>query len=633
MSLKNKVLLLIILLLVIPFVLSLFNYYSIRRHLINLEVELLRSKSETLINRFNGKIEEYKRRIASSVAQYSALNFKKEEIIWRITGELEGVVEGAYYSSNGMLLKAVSRERVKPRFPKYIPLREITSSTDYGGVLLRILIEDREEGVLKGYYLFSLDITRIFQELFLKIFPPGTDVALAQKGNIYAFTNPKLLDKLKAKKPFILEGEKLKVLSDFGVRKIYVERPLSEILKPAEPLRDKILLSGFLTVSLAGSLSLILLMRIFKPLEEFKDFLMRYERKNYKDDVKLITETFKDLIKKIEEQRSIYNRLFESTLDGVILFNEKGAIIDVNETLCKMFGTRKGELLGKKMEDISKRKLEFKRFYLSDETLRIKNNHTCEVMQEILNIEGKPYVVWRVRDKTKEKELKVMLDYTSKLALTGEVACFVAHQINNSLASIRGYAELLGMLSRDNGMKEKVREIISQVDKCAETTRFLLELGKPLKEKARYVSPIDITIDVLKVLKPKASKKGLKIEVRESLNGEKVYTFPWQMEQVLINILDNAIDASPPGERVYVNLYKDRGNIVWEVEDRGEGIKDVDKAFKPFYTTKEGGTGLGLPIAKRLVEELGGRITVRKEKGTVVRICLPEVAGYEGSCS
>ena len=140
------------------------------------------------------------------------------------------------------------------------------------------------------------------------------------------------------------------------------------------------------------------------------------------------------------------------------------------------------------------------------------------------------------------------------------------------------------------------------------------------------MKPENVTIDVINMLSPKAKRKGVKIKFSSSLNGERIFTFPWQIEQVLVNIIDNAIDASPENSSVEIKLDQLNGKVVWRVKDSGPGIpeEDLEKVFKPFYTTKAYGTGLGLPLARRLMRNMGGDVRIESEpgKGTTVEIYI-----------
>ncbi|HID66483.1 MAG TPA: PAS domain-containing sensor histidine kinase [Aquificaceae bacterium] len=651
MTLREKILIILFLMLTIPIGLSVYHYSTLKKHLINTEIEILRSKAENLTTKFISSINNCKLKVSSLVSLYKSYNFSIDEIIWRITGDLEGIFEGAYYDNNGKLVKTISRETTSPKFPLYWKeKRQEVKFTHYGEPFVRFIVENREGDFTEGFFLFSLDLSILWQNLVVNYFSPSTEIALIDKeGNIYALSSVKIKENLERfyKEESFTQIEKnyLRIFVKKGSWGIYIEKPISEVLKPVEPLKYKILFSGVILTSLGGSLVVILVFRIFKPLEDFKKFLSIWEKTNlgkkvnYKDDIKIITQVFKDLIGKIEEQRKIYNCFFENTLDGVILFEGSGKIINVNKTFCETFKVNKDEILGKKMDDISGRKVSFYPVFVQEEKLILKGKeYLCELKQDILHIEGKPYIVWRVKDKTKEKELQIIMEQTSKLALAGEIACFVAHQINNPLASIIGYAEFLLMQTQDDNFREKLEVIISQARKCSETMRFLLELGKPMGNEAKYVNPVDITLETLRILQPKAKKCQINLEFEGFIGNERIYTFPWQLEQVLINIIDNAIDASPKGSKVKVIVKEQNGYITWEVRDEGKGIPDdeLDKIFEPFYSTKENGTGLGLTIAKRMIEGMGGKIDIYRNengKGTVVIISIPKVIKNENSGS
>jgi len=541
----------------------------------------------------------------------------------------------------------VSRETVQPEFPERINPQKTVNLlySPYLEPYLRIVYKDEEFGITFGYYVFSLDLSVFWNRLVGKY--KDVEIFLLDKdANVVASPDTRFFDQRKI--PLftgIYKSELLgiDVIGSFAKSKggnwiVCAEEPLTYVLSPLKTYRNEVVFAGLFTSFSGGVLCLIIVFRIFRPLENFRDYVISWAKGNLKenfkieDDVDVLVKTFERLIKKVDEEKKVYEAFFENSFDGVILFDSFLKVSNVNGNFCEIFNVKKEKILGKRMKELIGEELPLNNLFIREVELNLGKKYYCSLRQNILFIDDIPYVVWWVKDLSKEKELKVMLERTSKLAVAGEIACSLAHQLNTPLASIMGYAELLSISEKNENKKEKLNLILKQAEKCKEIVSRLLYLGKG-ESNPVYVNPEELTIDVLKILTPKARKKGVNLWFESGNNVGKIFGFPWQIEQVLINVIDNAIDASPEGESVFIKLKKEKGFVVWEVEDRGNGFKDFQKVFEPFFTTKENGTGLGLSIAKTFVEDMKGKIELENRSGGVVRVYLPEVTLDEHSGS
>ncbi|RLJ69980.1 two-component system NtrC family sensor kinase [Hydrogenivirga caldilitoris] len=646
-SLKARVLFLLVVLTLIPIALYFYHNSAMRKNILEDRFRLHSIYASSVVSRVELFLERVMSETDSAVYLYRNFGFSEEETIWRITGQVKGVFEGAFYTPEGILMSAVSRESSEPKFEKFM---NIDSSkrvlgilyTQYKEPFLRFVVPEVENGVLRGFFLFSLDLSLFWQSVISAKPSPSVDIFLTDsEGNILAFSDMRFSERRKIP---LRQGVYLSSVtgtevvgahakSDDGKWVVFIEEPVKAVLKPLYNFQEKALIAGSVFMLSVGTFAIFVFLRIFKPLENLKNYVITWEERNIRvpieagDEVGELSQAFENLIKKLQEERRLYLSLFDNTLDGVMVFNSYRRIIDVNRTVLENFHISKEELLGKHMKDLIGEELPFTRLFFPEKRVNLKEQVLCQLRQEILKIEENFYILWRLRDISHEKELKVLLEQTAKLSLAGEIACSIAHQVNNPLASIMGYAESICLNSQDEEAKRKAEVIFKQAQKCAETVRKLLEIGKPFEGKPEYIKPEEVTIEAIKMLSPKAKRKWVKIEFENSLNGERLFSFPWQIEQVLINVIDNAIDASPKEGKVSIKLFKNNGSIFWRIEDEGPGIKDMDKIFKPFYTTKPYGTGLGLSLARRLIRNLGGDVKIRNkpDKGTVVEIHVSEV--------
>lgn len=646
LSLKGRIVILLLILTFIPVTLYFYHYTSMKRKLIQDRLNLHALYATSLVTKVELFLEKVISEASSSLSLYRTLGFSEEEMIWRVTGQVRGVFEGAFYSPEGILLTSASRERVDPEFPKFINLktdRRILgiSYTEYQEPFLRFLIPEIEDGLLKGYFVFSLDLSLFWQSVVSSKPGPNVEVFLTDsEGNILAFSDLRFpgLRSIPLRSGVYrsvitgLDVVGVYARSEDGTWVVVVEEPVSSVLVPVSEFQTRAMLAGSAFMVSVGMFAILVLFRIFRPLENLRNYIVSWERENINrsvqagDEVSELSQAFENLIRRLEEDRKLYSALFENTLDGIIVFNVQRKVIDVNRTILEQYKLTKEDLLGKSMSDLIGEDLPLVSLFFTEKKLRLREEIFCQLKQDILRIEDNLYILWRLKDVSQEKELKVLLEQTAKLSLAGEIACSVAHQINNPLASIMGYAESIAISTSEEETRKKAEVIIRQAGKCAETVKKLLEVGKPFEGRPDYVKPEDLTIEVIRMLHPKAKRRGVTVEFNSSLNGERIFTFPWQIEQVLINIVDNAIEACGNRGKVKVSLFKENGNVIWRVEDTGPGIpkKDMDKVFKPFYTTKRYGTGLGLPLARRFIRNLGGDIKIYSEegKGTTVEIIL-----------
>ena len=648
LSLKARVILLLSILTLIPIALFFYHNSAMREKILQDRLRFNSLYASSVVSRVELFLERVMSETSSLVYLYRNFGFSEEEIIWRVTGHVRGIFEGAFYSPDGILMTSVSRELSEPKFDKFVELKSSKRIlgilyTQYKEPFLRIVVPDVEDGVLRGYFLFSLDLSLFWQSVVSAKPSPSVEVFLAdEKGNVLAFSDMRFSERKRI--PFrkgiyrsSLTGTDVVGVytkSEDGKWVVFVEEPVNTVLKPLYSFQQKALVAGSLFVLSGGVFAIFVFLRIFKPLENLKNYIISWEEENIRkpiesgDEVSELSQAFENLIRKLQEERKLYFSLFENTLDGIVVFNSEKRVIDVNRTILEQFGIDREDIIGKRMSELIGEDLPFKSLFFTERKVKLKEEVFCQLRQEVLKIEGSLYVLWRLRDVSKEKELSILLEQTAKLSLAGEIACSVAHQINNPLASIMGYSESLLLSAKDEEVRKKAQVIFKQAQKCAETVRKLLDVGKPFEGKPDHVKPEEITVEAINMLSPKAKRKGVRIEFESSLNGERIFTFPWQIEQVLINIVDNAIDAASGGGRVKVSLYKEGSRVVWRVEDNGHGIEreELERIFKPFYTTKPYGTGLGLPLARRFIENLGGELKVRSEpgRGTVVEIYIGE---------
>jgi len=214
-----------------------------------------------------------------------------------------------------------------------------------------------------------------------------------------------------------------------------------------------------------------------------------------------------------------------------------------------------------------------------------------------------------------------------RLALLGEMAAVLAHEIRNPLGSIKGFAQFL-MEKRKEQDPEK-EYLQTMVEECKRLEKLVNDLLSYARQEDLSPTSFSLTGLIQECIhQTEETSKGEKIPIQWESPGEIVlYADRDKLKQVLLNLLQNAIEADGAGRTITVEASQENGKMMLWTKDRGKGMdqESLKKIFQPFFTSKSKGTGLGLAIVKKLVEQMGGEIHVNSQlgKGTSVQIILP----------
>ena len=222
-----------------------------------------------------------------------------------------------------------------------------------------------------------------------------------------------------------------------------------------------------------------------------------------------------------------------------------------------------------------------------------------------------------------------------KLKAVATLAAGMAHEIKNPLASIKTFAEYLPEKYDDPVFREKFTKIMGQeVDKMNILIQRLLEFAKPTQPQLKPVRVSELVGETVDFLHGTLVQKQIQVETTFAATDE-VRADPGQLKQVFLNILLNSIEAMDRPGRITISSERQDGHLDVTLADTGPGIskKGLAHAFDPFYTTKPGGTGLGLSVVHSIIREHGGRVGLESAvgKGTTVHVTLPLNGGTNGS--
>ena len=232
-------------------------------------------------------------------------------------------------------------------------------------------------------------------------------------------------------------------------------------------------------------------------------------------------------------------------------------------------------------------------------------------------------------DLTELYDLRRRLEQSRRLAALGEMAAGLVHQVRNSLGAIAGFARLVLRRTNEERICSPVESLLAEAESAEEMLNRFLTFARPLRPQTERVALDRLVAEVVTAYRSRTDDCLVELASRPETSPA-VNVDPLLFRQALGNLLDNAIQACRPGDgRVTVCLEHDENGrtVRIAVTDNGRGIPadEVDRLFTPFYSTRPSGTGLGLPVAARIVEAFGGSIRVESAEGegTTVTVTLP----------
>ncbi len=232
----------------------------------------------------------------------------------------------------------------------------------------------------------------------------------------------------------------------------------------------------------------------------------------------------------------------------------------------------------------------------------------------------------------KVHELEDDLRQKEKLAAIGDLTAGVAHEIRNPLSSIKGYATYFKQIFPQDSSEEKAAKImIEEVDRLNRAIEDLIGVTRSTDVKLTDADISDICSKICFLLEPEARQKGLEIVCKCSeQNSIITQADPDRLRQAILNIALNAMESFNEGKtqekKVILDLVKEKSSIVIIIQDNGSGIPQeiLNRVFDPYFTTKSKGTGLGLVMAKNIIDAHNGKLKISSsENGTEVKIYIP----------
>ncbi|HLY74818.1 MAG TPA: ATP-binding protein [Planctomycetota bacterium] len=351
------------------------------------------------------------------------------------------------------------------------------------------------------------------------------------------------------------------------------------------------------------------------------------------------------LVDGLRERTEFLENILDSSLDAIVVVDAQNRIKTWNEGARRIFGYSPEEAIGQPYDlllpEADRQTPEATRIQDTVEKHGFVRRFECErqtkdgrrLLVEIsatLLKEKNGRSIGRsciARDVTDVKGMQRELVRTQSLAVVGEMAATVAHEIKNPLAGISGAIQVLAEgMPKNDGRREIVGEILDQVRRLDTTVRDLLNFARPITPARQEIELANSIEAVWRMLAPQSDAKSIRFVISGDTNS-RISGDPQLLRQVWVNLFQNSIEAMDRGGELQAHITMGQCARV-EIRDTGNGIDPgaKDKIWSPFFTTKTRGSGLGLPIVKKIVEAHGGRIWCESEphKGTSFFVEIPQ---------
>ncbi len=371
------------------------------------------------------------------------------------------------------------------------------------------------------------------------------------------------------------------------------------------------------------------------------------------DYEKMITELKQSKAELIKLNEVIRNRaesleqfnqyLLESSNSGIITLDQKGNILSVNSAAANILGIVPADYVARHYTELfrSERLLTnvlaaalgegvisgYREFnYTTGKNIRRILGMTVSLIKD--NRQEQVGVSILLNDLTEIHRLREELETKHRLAALGEMAAGLAHQLRNSMGAISGYGQLLKKKIKIEGQPpNSIEALLQETHEAEQMINQFLTFTRPFHYQPAYYNFNELLSDLAASFRIIDNYRNIELTVPE-LDDIVIFGDALLMKQALGNILDNACNAySERKGKIIITARVEADNLVVGIEDFGCGIEpeNRDKIFTPFFSTRAQGTGLGLPLAGKIINLHGGRILVDSQpgKGTVFTIYLP----------
>ncbi len=410
-------------------------------------------------------------------------------------------------------------------------------------------------------------------------------------------------------------------------------------------LHAQVTLGGFMGRDLDNAFEIVMYLVIGLLFGTLRDM---EERKTA--DLRQVSQRLEEAYKKLEERaiqliniQDYTQSILRSITSGVLTVGPDASITTVNPAGERLLGVSEYELVPRSIGSVFRhdgglegdvRKVLSGRIPLimRDVTLVTRTGREVSVQASVSRMRavgGRILgAVVTIEDVSEIRALTEQLIRADRLAAMGELTAGVAHEVRNPLGVIRASVQLLEDADCDAVRIREAGNVIKQeIDRLDKVIKALLDFGRPSSPTMLLTDPVDVLTDVVLFTSRFAGQSEVEIEERFPSDLPRVIADPDQLKQVFLNLITNAVQAMEETGGTIVLSARDKEDFLEvSVADTGPGIpaEDLGKVFDPFYSTRDAGTGLGLTIVHRIIDEHDGHIEVQSgPDGTTFTVSLP----------
>ncbi len=334
--------------------------------------------------------------------------------------------------------------------------------------------------------------------------------------------------------------------------------------------------------------------------------------------------------------KNLHENILQSLTSGVITLDLEEKVISINQWALNIFEFKShdeaignefnriindihiSELVDKKRNQINFNTPGGKKIILGLAASLLKDDNDNTIGYTVI-----------FQDLTEIRNLEEKLQSSERMALLGQLAGGLAHELRNPLSAISGAVEILSTEAQQSDVSYRLSRVATrEIERLNLMVEDFLLLTSPEKvTNSKLVDLGQVVKDTINSFKNTVKREDIVIEIDVD-NGILVEADSYRLKQVFWNLLDNSMDSMPSGGKIEIKCTVEKGIVNLSFSDEGEGIKEENfsRVFDPFFTTKEIGTGLGLAIVQKVVEGYNGKISIYSSvgKGTKFVLSLPE---------
>ena len=351
----------------------------------------------------------------------------------------------------------------------------------------------------------------------------------------------------------------------------------------------------------------------------------------------------------LRESEALFRGIFSAMQNGYYRLSKTETILLANPAMAEMLEyASENDLIGKNIYDLgfvdteSRRQIhqeisKKREVTLVESEWTTSTGSVIHVIETIRAVQANGKLLYyegTVQNVTRLKKLEAQLLQTQKLEVIGTLGGRIAHEINNRLTSVLGYADLcLLKIDKDSKLHKYIKSMQDNTRNAAGITRQLLNISKKQPSKPRDFEPDDLIQSLNEILN-QALGSTIAVKIKLNSNHATIHADPTLIEQVIMNLILNARDAMPEEGELLIETFIQKVDdqfkldsaiphgsyLLLKISDTGTGMAPevIEKMFEPFFTTKDEtiATGLGLPIVQQIVKDNGGYISVNSKEGT-----------------